>query len=142
MAAEVGGTRAHATTRSSSRLTRAFLTFLPIPDSSLTKASTFDRGSVHDFTRACRVARVIRGTGVIQPPNGMGGFEFATLSALRAAQLIRGCVPMLESTDHHKPIIVAQMEVGAGHIGHAGNADRRPDPGGHVMSREGEESAI
>jgi DNA-directed RNA polymerase subunit K/omega len=45
------------------------------------------------------------------PPN-MGGFEFAVLASLRAAQLIRGCTPKIE-TDH-KHTVTAQREILAG----------------------------
>jgi len=48
-------------------------------------------------------------------PPGMTGFEFAVMSGLRAAQLLRGCTPRVQST--HKLIVTAQMEVAAGLIG-------------------------
>jgi DNA-directed RNA polymerase subunit K/omega len=48
----------------------------------------------------------------------MGGFEFVALAALRASQLIRGCLPTVEAADH-RPTIVAQLEVAAGRISHA-----------------------
>jgi DNA-directed RNA polymerase subunit K/omega len=54
----------------------------------------------------------------MQPPTGMGHFEFATLAALRAAQLIRGCVPTIQS-EQHKSTIIAQYEVATGRISHA-----------------------
>jgi DNA-directed RNA polymerase subunit K/omega len=47
-------------------------------------------------------------------------FEFVILSGLRAAQLMRGCTPRIEST--HKLIMTAQMEVAAGKVGRAENA--------------------
>jgi len=50
-------------------------------------------------------------------PSQLTGFEFAVMSGLRAAQLIRGCTPRLHST--HKLIVTAQMEVAAGLIGRA-----------------------
>jgi DNA-directed RNA polymerase subunit K/omega len=50
----------------------------------------------------------------------MTGFEFAVVSGLRAAQLLRGCTPRLPST--HKLIVTAQLEVAAGLIGRAPNA--------------------
>lgn len=43
---------------------------------------------------------------------GFGSFEFAVLSSLRVAQLIRGCTPRVAST--HKHITTAQLEVAAG----------------------------
>jgi DNA-directed RNA polymerase subunit K/omega len=53
-------------------------------------------------------------------PPGMTGFEFAVVSGLRAAQLMRGCTPRLQST--HKLIVTAQLEVAAGLIGRAPDA--------------------
>ena len=52
---------------------------------------------------------------MVSPPIGMGVFEFVALTALRAAQLLRGCVPTVE-TGGHKPTTVAQMEVSSGRI--------------------------
>jgi hypothetical protein len=46
---------------------------------------------------------------VVQRPTDVGAFEFVVLASLRAAQLIRGCTPLIEST--HKMITTAQMEV-------------------------------
>lgn len=45
----------------------------------------------------------------------MGAYQFAVLSSLRAAQLMRGCTPRVDG-DTHKPITVAQLEVAGGHI--------------------------
>jgi DNA-directed RNA polymerase subunit K/omega len=53
-------------------------------------------------------------------PPGMTGFEFAVMSGLRAAQLLRGCTPRVVST--HKLIVTAQMEVASGLIGRAPDA--------------------
>jgi DNA-directed RNA polymerase subunit K/omega len=53
-------------------------------------------------------------------PPGMTGFEFAVVSGLRAAQLMRGCTPRVQST--HKLIVTAQLEVAAGLIGRAPDA--------------------
>jgi RNA polymerase Rpb6 len=52
---------------------------------------------------------------VIQRPPDFGAFQFVVLSALRAAQLMRGCTPRV---DHgiHKPIITAQWEVAEGKV--------------------------
>lgn len=47
-------------------------------------------------------------------PSRVGTFEFVVISGLRAAQLMRGCTPRLQST--HKRTVVAQMEVAAGEI--------------------------
>jgi hypothetical protein len=46
---------------------------------------------------------------VVQRPADVGAFEFVILASLRAAQLMRGCTPRIEST--HKMIMTAQMEV-------------------------------
>ena len=47
-------------------------------------------------------------------PGPMGQFEFARLSSLRAAQLMRGCVARVPS--RHKRTTTAQQEVAAGKI--------------------------
>jgi DNA-directed RNA polymerase subunit K/omega len=50
---------------------------------------------------------------VIKRPVGSNPFEFAVVSGLRAAQLMRGCIPRVNrGTD--KVITTAQMEVAAG----------------------------
>jgi DNA-directed RNA polymerase subunit K/omega len=50
---------------------------------------------------------------VIRRPVGSNPFEFAVVSGLRAAQLMRGCIPrVVRSTE--KVITTAQMEVAAG----------------------------
>jgi DNA-directed RNA polymerase subunit K/omega len=51
---------------------------------------------------------------VIQRPAEFSAFEFVILSGLRAAQLLRGCTPRVEST--HKLIMTAQMEVAQGKV--------------------------
>jgi DNA-directed RNA polymerase subunit K/omega len=51
---------------------------------------------------------------VIQRPRDMGAFEFIVLAALRASQLVRGCVPRVEG--EHKPAVTARMEVAAGKV--------------------------
>jgi DNA-directed RNA polymerase subunit K/omega len=51
---------------------------------------------------------------MIQRPVEMNGFEFAVVSALRAAQLMRGCTPRVTGT--HKVIMTAQLEVAAGKV--------------------------
>ena len=58
-------------------------------------------------------------------PAGIGAFEFVILSALRAAQLMRGCIPKVESA--HKVTTTAQWEVAAGKIVNTyGTAAPRP----------------
>jgi hypothetical protein len=51
---------------------------------------------------------------MVTRPAGTSALEFAVVSSLRAAQLMRGCTPRIEST--HKLITTAQMEVAAGKI--------------------------
>ena len=52
---------------------------------------------------------------MVQRPAGFGAFEFVVLSTLRAAQLMRGCIPTIEPGDH-RPAVTAQLEVAAGHV--------------------------
>ncbi len=51
---------------------------------------------------------------MIQRPEGMGKFEFVVLAKLRAAQLMRGCIPRVEGG--HKPTVTAQYEVAEGKV--------------------------
>jgi DNA-directed RNA polymerase subunit K/omega len=51
---------------------------------------------------------------VIRRPAGSNPFEFAVVSGLRAAQLMRGCIPKVER--EHKVISTAQLEVATGKI--------------------------
>jgi DNA-directed RNA polymerase subunit K/omega len=51
---------------------------------------------------------------MVQRPQRINAFEFAVVSSLRAAQLMRGCTPQVAST--HKVIITAQLEVAAGKV--------------------------
>jgi hypothetical protein len=55
------------------------------------------------------------GNTMVQRPVHMNAFEFVVLSSLRAAQLMRGCVPRVASTQ--KMIMTAQLEVAAGKVG-------------------------
>jgi DNA-directed RNA polymerase subunit K/omega len=57
---------------------------------------------------------------VIHRPTAFSAFEFAVMSGLRAAQLMRGCIPRVEGT--HKTIVTAQLEVAAGKVVRAANA--------------------
>src|SRR5207244_12896712 len=52
---------------------------------------------------------------MVKRPAGSGALEFAVVSGLRAAQLIRGCTPRVEISTH-KVITTAQLEVAAGKI--------------------------
>ena len=51
---------------------------------------------------------------MVNRPAGTSALEFAVVSGLRAAQLMRGCTPRVEST--HKVITTAQLEVAAGKV--------------------------
>jgi DNA-directed RNA polymerase subunit K/omega len=51
---------------------------------------------------------------VIRRPAGSNPFEFAVVSGLRAAQLMRGCIPKVDR--EHKVISTAQLEVATGKI--------------------------
>ena len=51
---------------------------------------------------------------MVSRPDGSNAFEFVVVSALRAAQLMRGCVPGVASA--YKHITTAQMEVAAGKV--------------------------
>jgi DNA-directed RNA polymerase subunit K/omega len=53
---------------------------------------------------------------MIDRPHGMGAFEFVVISALRAAQLTRGCVPKVEGD--HTTAVLAQREVAEGKVTH------------------------
>ena len=63
---------------------------------------------------------------MIRRPAGVGAFEFAVLSTLRAAQLMRGCVPRVDGA--HKATVTAQLEVAAGKVTHAPAATHVPVP--------------
>jgi DNA-directed RNA polymerase subunit K/omega len=49
---------------------------------------------------------------VVHRPSETSAFEFVVVSGLRAAQLMRGCIPRVETG--HKVIVIAQLEVAAG----------------------------
>ena len=50
----------------------------------------------------------------LQRPEGVGTFQFVVLAKLRAAQLMRGCLPKVEGG--HKMTVTAQLEVSAGKV--------------------------
>ena len=50
---------------------------------------------------------------MIRRPAGSNPFEFAVVSGLRAAQLMRGCIPRIVR-GNEKVVTTAQMEVAAG----------------------------
>ena len=51
---------------------------------------------------------------VCRPP-GFGAFQFAIVSSLRAAQLMRGCTPRVEAGSH-KATVIAQREIAEGMV--------------------------
>ena len=51
---------------------------------------------------------------VCRPP-GFGAFQFAIVSSLRAAQLMRGCTPRVE-VGLHKATVIAQHEIALGMV--------------------------
>ena len=51
---------------------------------------------------------------MVRRPDGMNVFEFVVLSALRAAQLQRGCTPRVEQSA--KKAVTAQHEVAQGKV--------------------------
>ena len=52
---------------------------------------------------------------MVSRPYQMTAFEFVVVSALRAQQLMKGCVPHVDGA--HKATTMAQMEVSAGKVG-------------------------
>jgi hypothetical protein len=57
-------------------------------------------------------------------PAAIGAFEFVVLSALRAAQLMRGCIPKVQGA--HKLTTTAQWEVASGKIVNVYDASPAP----------------
>lgn len=51
---------------------------------------------------------------MVRRPNEVNAFEFVVLSALRAAQLQRGCTPRVEQSP--KLAVTAQQEVAEGKV--------------------------
>ena len=49
---------------------------------------------------------------MVQRPAGLGSLEFTVMAGLRSAQLVRGCVPLVE-VGTHKKTTTALMEVAA-----------------------------
>lgn len=50
----------------------------------------------------------------MERPSGMGGFQFVILASLRAAQLMRGCLPRVDGG--HKKTVTALLEVSQGKV--------------------------
>ena len=53
-------------------------------------------------------------------PSGVNPFEFVVIAALRAQQLLAGCVPRLDGD--HQAAIMAQMEVAGGRVARKSDA--------------------
>jgi hypothetical protein len=51
---------------------------------------------------------------MINPPLGVGAFQFVVLASQRAAQLTRGCLPRIAGT--HKATVTAQVEIAQGKV--------------------------
>jgi hypothetical protein len=52
----------------------------------------------------------------IRPPAGIGVYRFAVVSALRAGQLLRGCIPRVDDGGAHRATVLAQLEVAGGKV--------------------------
>jgi DNA-directed RNA polymerase subunit K/omega len=62
---------------------------------------------------------------VVIRPVDANPFEFVVVAALRAQQLLAGCVPRVDGT--HTPAITAQMEVADGCVARSGD-EAMPTP--------------
>jgi len=58
---------------------------------------------------------------MVHRPPEYSAFEFAVVSGLRAAQLLRGCTARIDGV--HKRITLAQLEVAAGKVAKSDPAD-------------------
>ncbi len=58
---------------------------------------------------------------MVNRPAGMNAFEFSVMSALRAAQLIRGCAPRVEHVG--KLTVTAQHEIAQHKVRRSADAD-------------------
>ena len=63
----------------------------------------------------------------VRPPADVGAFRFAVVSALRAGQLLRGCVPRVDG-GAHRATVIAQLEVAGGKIAEVGINAPAPVP--------------
>lgn len=54
----------------------------------------------------------------VRRPEGVGAFQFVVVSALRASQLMRGCIPRVNGS--HRATVIAQLEVATGKIREVG----------------------
>jgi hypothetical protein len=60
-------------------------------------------------------ASTLRDGRPIRRPDDVGAYQFAVVSALRAGQLLRGCIPRVNA-GAHRATVVAQLEVADGKI--------------------------
>jgi hypothetical protein len=79
-----------------------------------TFASPFVRSSLRALREFHDTRVSVRRIPLTRRPPAIGAFEFVVLSALRAAQLMRGCIPKVEGA--HKLTTTAQWEVASGKI--------------------------
>ena len=61
---------------------------------------------------------------LVTRPAGVNAYEFIAVCALRAQQLLAGCTPRLPG--EHTAMVMAQMEVAAGHVARAEPTDEAP----------------
>lgn len=80
-----------------------------LPDETVADRFDHDRSSPREFERSH-----LQGISGMQRPSEIGAFRFVVLASLRAAQLIRGCLPRVEGG--HKKTITAQLEVSLGKV--------------------------
>jgi hypothetical protein len=60
---------------------------------------------------------------MVSRPRAFNSYEFVVVSALRAKQLLAGCVPLVSGD--HSPATTAQMEVAGGRVARC--ADGSPE---------------
>ena len=61
---------------------------------------------------------------MVTRPATVNAYEFIVVSALRAQQLLAGCTPRMSG--EHTPMVMAQMEVAAGHVARADPTSEAP----------------
>ena len=83
-------------------------------------------GDSHEAPTPNRVQIGKTGGDVVTRPVHLNAYEFVVVSALRAQQLLSGCVPRLPG--EHRPIIMAQMEVAEGRVARAQAAETLVPP--------------
>ncbi len=67
---------------------------------------------------------------MVHRPPEVGAFQFVILSALRSAQLVRGCTPKVDGI--HKPAVTAQLEVSTGRVAQQSGPTATLSAPGHV----------